>query len=686
MERHNQCIFDMNKNVPLLIKPALGKELAAFEEFCFLAAAVIEHEPESPSLGITFLRQSFRDQWQASPEGSIRLAAAQSVVIDLLAQGHELTFTDGGIFLTSPDHSGLTPEQVKTRVREAHLVNRAEQLSEPAVVEAITALERLRLAPKGWHSIFSVMRDGRELAEVLGEIATIEDTKVASERLHHAIRPYLQFVEPNVVCEHTGLRLQDIWRYFRHTWITEYKSLPGRNIHILVRDAAASHHPVIGIAALGSAVVQHTKRDEWIGWNADSLISRMSERPTKRWASWLLATLDRLLKTIFTQDLRDEGALSIIELRYPSDETVSRLRKCSLAAMQQHRRFPHAAVHKKASTNAGVGVTDWAAQAQTSLFRAKRCDALADLLEIKIAFHHSGLKRPDGKQLKAALERECFRKAVRRLAHRVKSETVGASIMDIIVCGSVAPYRDLLGGKLVSALMFSAEVVSSYRKRYENQESVIASAVKGAPVRKPANLVLLGTTSLYGVGSSQYNRIKIPLSAVTGDGANEGFLEYVNLGETKGYGSFHFSKDTIELLNLMLSREEHGRRVNSIFGEGVNPLMRKLRDGLNSLGFPSDELLQHGNRRIVYGVPLATNFTDVLLGMSRFPRYLVPQRNAKVSTQRIADYWLSRWVAGRILRPGVLENIAQHSLAHPVVHGARVELPAAISAQLELEI
>lgn len=34
---------------------------------------------------------------------------------------------------------------------------------------------------------------------------------------------------------------------------------------ILVRDAAAANHPVMGIAALGSAVVQQTVRDEWIG-------------------------------------------------------------------------------------------------------------------------------------------------------------------------------------------------------------------------------------------------------------------------------------------------------------------------------------------------------------------------------------------------------------------------------------
>ena len=38
-----------------------------------------------------------------------------------------------------------------------------------------------------------------------------------------------------------------------------------------------------------------------------------------------------------------------------------------------------------------------------------------------------------------------------------------------------------------------------------------------------------------------------------------------------------------------------------MFGEGVNPRLRKLRDGLKELGLDADELLRHGRPRIVYG-------------------------------------------------------------------------------------
>ena len=67
--------------------------------------------------------------------------------------------------------------------------------------------------------------------------------------------PYLQFVTATARCEYTGLRLLDVWRYVRHTWANPYESIPGRSLQILVRDAAAENHPVMGIAALSSVSV-----------------------------------------------------------------------------------------------------------------------------------------------------------------------------------------------------------------------------------------------------------------------------------------------------------------------------------------------------------------------------------------------------------------------------------------------
>ena len=52
----------------------------------------------------------------------------------------------------------------------------------------------------------------------------------------------------------------------------------------------------------------------------------------------------------------------------------------------------------------------------------------------------------------------------------------------------------------------------------------------------------------------------------------------------------------------MLGRFRQGRKVNGIFGEGVNPLMRKMREAFSFVGLPGDLLLNHGNRRRQEGI------------------------------------------------------------------------------------
>jgi hypothetical protein len=115
--------------------------------------------------------------------------------------------------------------------------------------------------------------------------------------------------------------------------------------------------------------------------------------------------------------------------------------------------------------------------------------------------------------------------------------------------------------------------------------------------------------------------------------------------------------------------------VNSVFGEGVNPRLRKLRDGLGDVGLDADELLNHGAPRLVYAVNLVKNLREYLLGMDARPKYIVPLRNPQAVTAKVVDWWLSRWVATRVQRPDVLDRVAANTLVHPIRHGARVNLP-----------
>jgi len=601
----------------------------------------------------------------------LKLLVSLHVVADLVAQGWTLTVSQDAVELRMDDTDQSL--RSKDQVRRRHLLERDSQLREPAVREFVRSMERRRLTATGWHSIFSLMRDGRQLAEDLRSAAELPTEEERARRLDELVRPYLQFVRPGVVCEHTGLLLTDIWRYFRHTWVTAYRSVPGRSMMILVRDAAAPNHPVIGIAGLGSSVVQQTVRDEWIGWDSVNGVERLLKLSPQRLMKWVFQELDDFVAGIYIRDLVRTNIIARRELSHPSQKTVERLRVASAAAMVEHRKHPQKSVHKTVKDENLGSLADWQTRAETSLFRSKRCKVLGTLLEMRRILTDAFAGACTATECADVFKRRDVRNVLSQLIRLSKSERVGINMMDITVCGAVAPYNALLGGKLVCLLLCSPEVGKEYRSRYSKQPSLIASCMKGAPVVRQPQLVLLGTTSLYGHGSSQYNRVKVP-TALLG-GAPNGHLEYKELGLTLGYGSFHLSDETVNAMNVLLGRVGGGRRVNSIFGEGVNPLMRKIREALDLIGISSEEVLRHGNQRIVYGVALISNLQDFLLGLDRSPKYLLPQREPRATSDTLAAYWRRRWLSNRIRRPEVLEQVAANTLDFPVTHGARVLLP-----------
>lgn len=115
--------------------------------------------------------------------------------------------------------------------------------------------------------------------------------------------------------------------------------------------------------------------------------------------------------------------------------------------------------------------------------------------------------------------------------------------------------------------------------------------------------------------------------------------------------------------------------MNSLFGEGVSPRLRKVRLGLAALGWPTNELLKHGRERILYGVPLVENVRDFALGIDQEPVYLLDPE-PRDSGGPVAQWWLERWARKRATQERVLDAMRQHRLVRPVRHGARVPLPS----------
>ncbi len=600
-----------------------------------------------------------------SSRHGVGVLAAASVLADLIEQGWPARITDEGCVEVRPATVGASPEKEKKRIRQQELMKTREQLRSPSVRGFVERMERRWEHSGRFVSIFTLMRDGQELASRLDAWRQANGEPSDLRRL---IDPYVQVVEPDVRCEHTGFKLIDIWRYFRHTWTNHYTTTPGRTLLLLVRDRAAPCHPVIGIAALASAIVQIHERDEWIGWQSQQIRESFAANGSAADARWLLRRLDERRSELYLDDLIAERLYWPALWTEPTRDAIETLRAESEKARHRHNRFGR---KRDFSHHDGSDDAVWIERAESDLYRSKRCKILADLLESRIALLRHLSPSPSVRGLREAMKDPDACRAVARIVRFTRAETVGTEIADLTACGAVAPYNHLLGGKLVSMLTVSPTVVAAYHQRYGDSASQIASSLAGRPISRPSKLAFVGTTSLYGSGSSQYNRVRIPPDVLGGHSR----IEYVPLGRSRSYGTSHFSKRTVEALVRLAEQSRHGRRVNSIFGEGANPKLRKVRDGIDLLGWPADELLRHRRERIVYGVPLVRNLREYLLRRDAEPEYLFDE-SLSDDVARVTRWWIERWLSMRARKSEILARVERHTLEWPVRHGARVRLPA----------
>ncbi len=667
-----------NRWLPLV--PKFGQDPAASEDVFTDVVAELEGAAEGGHLFSPDATAAIREMGMVAAVERLGpnaqpVRAAISVLCDLINQGWECRLAGRQAEVRRPIANADRDEE-KERVRRALSIVRAEQLAQPSVRQFLTSMVTRQLGPRGWASIHSLMRDGRELAASLRRADELPEGEQRRQALRSAVDPYLQFVNEGDRCDWTGLRLSDVWRYFRYTWLNPAQSVPGRSMPILIRDAAVEPHPVIGIAQLSSAIVQQRARDRWIGWDGESALADLKADPSDSAAAWLLDALQDRLGEIYAVDLVREGHLDADTVAEPIEEVIAGLRALGRDERERHRVRVRKDDYKQLQASQA-----WDQITLSHLYRSKRALAIADLLDIRRQFVAAGLREAQGMLLREALGKPGFDRAVRLLVRHVKAGRVGVLMMDISVCGAIAPYGPVLGGKLVGMLLTSPEVREEYRRRYGEAESVIASAMRGEPVCRPAELVLLVTTGLFGGGSSQYNRIRVPAERV---GGFRGEVRYERLladnggGSAKAqttYGTFHFSQATMDELEIYADQAHEGTDVHGIFGEGVNPKMRKIRAELEALGLQPDELLQSGSPRSIYAVALASNFRDMLLGRDEQPRYIIPTGNPRAATRLIGDYWRERWLSGRVGRAGVLGAVAEHTRDYPMRHGAVVPLP-----------
>src|ERR1051326_129782 len=332
MEQHPGNIPGLSRSTTVAVRPDLNGSMPNFVAFCRDLGVELGRKDVSQRAEVLERgRRQIREEGAAGPLEQLVSRFARSVVVDMAAQGWALEATDE-VRLTSPQLDLTKPEKVKEQIRQWHLLERDAQLQEKSVMEFVRRMEQPILYKGGWHSITSVMRDGSELAKALRPIVSLQNEQEREVALAGVIQPYLQLVESDVVCAHSGLKLTDIWRYFRHTWVNPYKSLPGRSMTVLIRDAAGPNHPVIGIGALGSSMAQQTQRDQWIGWDSEIFYQRLLEKPSRKLQAWLRVSLQRLIKSIYVEDFLRSRLVSPEQMRTPEARTIDRLIRASWKA------------------------------------------------------------------------------------------------------------------------------------------------------------------------------------------------------------------------------------------------------------------------------------------------------------------------------------------------------------------
>ncbi len=235
-------------------------------------------------------------------------------------------------------------------------------------------------------------------------------------------------------------------------------------------------------------------------------------------------------------------------------------------------------------------------------------------------------------------------RAVRVALLQRQTRFLASEVVDVAVCGAVPPYGELLGGKLAALLALSREAAAAYHGRYAEFATEIGSQMAGRSMTRPADLIALTTTSFYGVGCSQYERLKLE--------GDFGEVRWRFVGYSRGHGTMHFSRATSAMLHDLV-RLETGRGLNtSTFGEGPSERMRKVRDGLARLGLDADALVRHGLPRQV--------FTAELVPRATRPGHRGPStawRLAGPSSDDVAAFWRERWLNPRLQRRETLAAV-----------------------------
>ncbi len=189
------------------------------------------------------------------------------------------------------------------------------------------------------------------------------------------------------------------------------------------------------------------------------------------------------------------------------------------------------------------------------------------------------------------------------------------NVLTAYILGSVYPYNELLGAKLVALLATSKEVTDKFREKYEGRVTHIRKE------RKIPELVMIDTMGAFGK-SSIYNKLK----------------GWKFIGYTKGQTHYHLSTNGFyEEAEKILKEINHPIIFSYKYGNGPNWKIRVIKEVLAIIGLKEEKILTLGTKRAYYIAPLIKNWREFLNGQTD-----KVERTEKTS-EELFEYWKKRW-------------------------------------------
>ena len=146
---------------------------------------------------------------------AIKYLACLNILYDLSLQGWIFDIDKNCLYLRMESENIADKDHIKYRLHS----ETDAQFKVKSVRSFIKSMERERLYQGRLVSIKALIGDPETLI-----------TKIRNKE--EVCKPYIELVSGNRD-KYTGLKLADIWRYFRYTWSIPYKTMPGRNMYYL---------------------------------------------------------------------------------------------------------------------------------------------------------------------------------------------------------------------------------------------------------------------------------------------------------------------------------------------------------------------------------------------------------------------------------------------------------------------